>query len=92
MVYASINHIIRDRMVRFMSKKNFSYSYINQDGKLVSGAAATLHEIYTVNGGLKEYHDAIGKAYIEEFVNAHSEIINAGIEATSKRKRFRKIG
>lgn len=72
-----------------MSKKKLNYSYTNQYGKKVSGTAATLHEIYTVNGGLQNYHDTIGKAYIEDFVNAHSDIINAGIEATAKRKNFK---
>ena len=74
-----------------MSRKDPDYSYINKNGRKVSGTAATLHEIYTVNGGLQNYHDTIGKAYIEDFVNAHSDIINAGIEATSKRKRFKVV-
>lgn len=74
-----------------MSRKKLNYSYINENGKKVSGSAATLHEIYTVNGGLQNYHDTIGKAYIEDFVNAHSDIINAGIEATSKRKRLKRV-
>lgn len=72
-----------------MSTKEPDYSYINKDGKKVSGTAATLHEIYTVNGSLKSYNDTIGKAYIEKFVEEHSDIINAGIEATTKRKRFK---
>lgn len=74
-----------------MSNKNPDYSYVNKNGKKVSGAAATLHEIYTINSGLQNYHDTIGKAYIEDFVNTHSDIINAGIEATSKRNRFKVI-
>lgn len=74
-----------------MTHKSPDYSYVNEHGMKVSGAAATLHEIYTVNGGLQNYNDTIGKAYIEEFVNAHSDIINAGIEATSKRNRFKVV-
>lgn len=72
-----------------MSNKNLNYSYTNKNGKTVSGSAATLHEIYTVNGGLQNYHDTIGKAYIEDFVNSHSDIINAGIKATARRKNFK---
>ena len=68
-----------------------NYSYTNQEGKTVSGTAATLHEIYTVNGGIQNYNDNIGKAYIEAFVNEHSDIINAGIEATSKQKQFKVV-
>ena len=72
-----------------MSCGKMAYSYVNENGKKVNGAAATLHEIYTVNGGLQNYHDMVGKAYIERFVSANSDIINAGIKATSKRKRFK---
>lgn len=72
-----------------MSREKMAYSYVNENGKKVNGAAATLHEIYTVNGGLQSYHDMIGKAYIESFVSANSDIINAGIKATSKRRRFK---
>lgn len=74
-----------------MARKKLDYSYINKNGKKVSGAAATSHEIYTVHGGLQNYHDFIGKEYIAEFVNYHSDIINAGIEATSKRNQFKAV-
>lgn len=74
-----------------MSKKNLNYSYTNENGKTVSGAAATLHEIYTVNGGLQNYHDSIGKAYIDAFVNSSSDIINAVIKAASKRKYLKVV-
>lgn len=66
------------------------YSYINEDGKTVSGTAATLHVIKET-GGLQKYHDKIGTAYIQDFVNNHSDIINAGIEATEKRKRLKVV-
>lgn len=69
----------------------YMYSYINKNGKRVSGTAATLHEIKET-GGLQKYHDKIGRAYIENFVDAHSDIINAGIKATSKRKKFKVVG
>ena len=39
----------------------------------------------------QNYHDYIGKEYIAEFVNYHSDIINAGIEATSKRNQFKVV-
>jgi len=74
-----------------MSTKEPDYSYVNKNGKKVSGTAATLHEIYTVNGSLKNYNDSIGKAYIEKFVEEHSDIINAGIEATTKRNRLKVV-
>lgn len=74
-----------------MTRKKLNYSYINDAGKKISGAAATLHEIYTVHGGLQNYHDFIGKNYITAFVNAHSDIINAEIEATTKRNQFKVV-
>lgn len=74
-----------------MTRKKLNYSYINDAGKKISGAAATLHEIYTVHDGLQNYHDYIGENYITAFVNAHSDIINAGIEATTKRNQFKVV-
>lgn len=74
-----------------MSQGKMSYSYVNENGKKVNGSAATLHEIYTVNGGLQNYHDMIGKAYIERFVSANSDIINEGIKETAKRRLFKVI-
>lgn len=74
-----------------MARKNLNYSYINKHGKKVNGTAATLHEIYTVHGGLQNYHDFIGKAYLEHFIKDNSDIINAGIEATSKRRKFKVV-
>lgn len=68
--------------------KNPNFSYINSNGKKVSGTAAALHEIYTVQGGLGNYNNNIGKEYISAFVDAHSDIINAGIEAMSRRKKL----
>lgn len=72
--------------------KDPDFSYINDNGKKVSGAAATLHEIYTNHGGVKNYNDHIGIEYILEFVSSHSDIINEGIEAKSRRKKLRVVG
>lgn len=66
------------------------YSFVNKNGKKVSGTAATLHKIKET-GGLQKYHDKIGKAYIDSFVSAHSDIINAGIEATANREKFKVV-
>lgn len=72
--------------------KDPDFSYINDNGKKVSGAAATLHEIYTNHGGVKNYNDHIGIEYILEFVSSHSDIINEGIETKSRRKKLRVVG
>lgn len=75
-----------------MKKIDIGYSYTNEDGKKVSGTAATAHEIYTVHGGLQNYHDHIGAAYINNFVNEHSDIINNSIIADSRRKQMKVVG
>lgn len=71
--------------------KDPDFSYTNDNGKKVSGTAATLHEIYTNHGGVKNYNDNIGMEYIQEFVSSHSDIINASIEAKSRRKKLRVV-
>ena len=53
--------------------------YKNKNGKLVSGTASLNHYIHTVKGGVQNYNDEIGAAYISEFVKEHSDIINAGL-------------
>ena len=72
-------------------KKNPDFSYINEKGHKVTGAAATLHEIYTVQGGLKNYNDNIGIEYITEFVHEQSDIIQAGLEKKHRRNQFKVV-
>lgn len=67
------------------------FSYINEDGKLVSGAAAFLHHVYTEMGGVQNYNDAVGAAYINEFVKAHSDAINAELAVQARRGRLKRI-
>lgn len=74
-----------------MARKKIDYSYINKNGKKVSGAAATLHAIYTIHGGLQNYHDAIGIEYLKDFVTTHSDRINTNVEAITKRKSFKVV-
>lgn len=59
-------------------------SYKNKNGKTVSGAAETLHNIYTVHGGIEQYNESVGKAYIEEFLRQFGSIVNARILRKSK--------
>lgn len=66
------------------------FSYINEDGKLVSGAAAFLHHVYTEMGGVQNYNDAVGTAYIEAFVKAHSDDINADLAVRARRGRLKR--
>ena len=74
-----------------MNANDPNFSYTNDVGKTVSGAAATLHEIYTVKGGLGNYNDSVGKEYIDAFIKANSIDINANIEAQSKRDNFKVV-
>lgn len=67
------------------------FSYLNEDGKLVSGSAAFLHHVYTEMGGVQNYNDAVGAAYIAEFVRAHSDGINAELAVQARRNRLKRV-
>lgn len=73
-------------------RRDPDFSYLNEDGKLVSGTAAFLHHVYTEMGGIQNYNDEVGKAYIAEFVAAHSDIINDGLEYQARKKRLKLTG
>lgn len=69
--------------------KALYHPYTNDENVRVNGAAALCHYIFTVKGGIQEYNDEIGEAYISEFVKAHSDIINDGLAQKAKRDRFK---
>ena len=69
------------------SIKVFDFSYYNQNGYKVTGAAAFNHFVYTVCGGVQEYNDFIGKVYIEEFIRSHRNNINNSIKQSVKNKQ-----
>jgi hypothetical protein len=71
--------------------KEPDFSYINKTGKLVSGVAAFVHHVYTEKGGVQNYNDAVGAAYITKFVKAHSDDINAELAVQARRGRLKKI-
>lgn len=71
--------------------KKLDFSYINSKGKKVSGAAAFNHHVYTEKGGIQNYNDEVGAAYITEFVRQHSDIINEGITKKAKKSRFKVV-
>lgn len=66
-------------------------SYINDNGKLVTGSAAMLHYIYTVMGGIENYNDSVGEIYIHKFVKHISFEANNDIERNVKKKRFKAL-
>lgn len=68
--------------------KNLYHPYVNDNGKWVHGIAALNHYIFTTKGGLPNYHDEIGEAYIREFLKVHSPIINAGLAQEAKKSLF----
>ena len=74
-----------------MSNKDLYRPYLNKNGKMVHGAAALNHYIYTVKGSIQNYHDEIGTAYISEFVKEHSDVINAGLVKTAKKSKFKSV-
>lgn len=70
-------------------RKDPDFSYINDKGKRVTGAAAFNHHVYTEQGGIANYNDYIGEKYISEFVNQISENVNNNIERDVKKNRFK---
>lgn len=72
--------------------KNLYHPYTNSNGKRVNGSAALNHYIYTAKGGLQNYHDEIGEAYIHKFVKDHSDDIHAYLAQKARRGQFRVIG
>lgn len=73
-----------------MSKK-IDFSYLNEHGKRVSGAAAFNHYVYTEKGGVQGYNDEVGAEYIAQFVRENSDIINEGLEKRARRSRLKVV-
>nr|DAG25593.1 MAG TPA: hypothetical protein [Caudoviricetes sp.] len=69
--------------------KDPDFSYINEKGKKVSGAAATLHEIYTNHDGVGDYNNDVGESFLKEFIKLISKTANLDIQAKSKRKNIK---
>lgn len=73
-----------------MSKKT-DFSYINKNGKRVSGSAAFNHYVYTEKGGIQNYNDEVGMEYLKEFVRQNSDIINEGLAKKARKSRFKAV-
>ncbi len=73
-----------------MSKKT-DFSYVNQNGKRVSGSAAFNHYVYTEKGGVQNYNDEVGMEYLQEFVRQNSDIINEGLAKKARKSRFKAV-
>lgn len=71
---------------------NPDFSYVNKKGKRVAGTAAFLNYVFTEKGGIQNYNDEIGMAYLKQFIKEHSDIINADITKHAKKKRFKVVG
>lgn len=74
-----------------MAKNDPNFSYINENGKLVSGPPALLHYIYTILGGLSKYNDEVCIEYIEVFMEQLSETANKNLSKNAKKKQFKKV-
>lgn len=68
-----------------------NYSYVNENGKLISGPPALVHYIYTVMGGVKNYNDSVGETYIKKFVQSISDEANSEIERKAKKTNLKAI-
>ena len=74
-----------------MDKRELCHPYRNEDGKLVTGAAAFNHYVFTEKGGIQNYHNEIGEAYINHFVNEHSDVVNEKYIKDTRRKKFKRV-
>lgn len=72
-------------------RKDPDLSYMNKNGKRVSGTAAALHFIYDTCQGLSNYNDMIGKIYAEKAVKEFSEDIQKAISRKSKRSHLKVV-
>ena len=59
--------------------KDLYHPYMNENGKIVHGAASLNHYIFTEKGGLINYHDEIGEAYVKAFIKNVSAEVNADL-------------
>ncbi len=73
-----------------MSNKS-DFSYVNKNGKCVSGSAAFNHYVYTEKGGIQNYNDEVGMEYLKEFVHQNSDIINEGLAKKARKSRFKAV-
>ena len=71
--------------------KDLYHPYINENGKLVHGPAALNHYIYTVKGGLPEYMDEVGEAYVHAWITQHSDSIRESLAQKARRDRFKVV-
>lgn len=66
------------------------FSYINKNGKRVTGAAAFNHHVFTEKGGIENYNASVGEEYIKEFVKAKTPTISATLERNARKERLKK--
>lgn len=72
--------------------KSPDFSYVNEDGKRVSGSAASLHHIYTECGGMDGFVAEVSESTIKSLVTQLSDSISDELTKTAKKNRFKKIG
>lgn len=73
-----------------LNEKDLYRPFTNKRGKRVSGTASFLHYLKEV-GGIKNYNDIIGEAYIHAFVKAQSEAIQKSMLAQEKRRHLKSV-
>lgn len=71
--------------------KDPDFSYVNENGKRVSGAPAFVHHVYTEMGGVAEYNEKVGRTYSEEERRLLNERMNEKLERDAKKNRFKAI-
>lgn len=71
--------------------RKLDFSYVNNSGKKVSGAAAFNHYVYTEKGSVQNYNDEVGAEYILQFIRQNSDNINKDIEKKVRRSRIKVV-
>jgi hypothetical protein len=71
--------------------KSLDFSYLNDKGKRVTGAAAFNHYVYTEKGSIQSYNDEVGTEYVSEFVRQNSDTINTGLAKKVKKSQLKVV-
>lgn len=73
-----------------LNEKDLYFSYVNEDGKRVSGTASLNHHIKKV-GGINEYNKRVGRAFLERFMDVYADSIIDDLLTQEEREYLRVV-
>ena len=59
-----------------------NYSYVNENGKTIRGAAAMNHLVYSIFGGYDNFGEAIGRVAVKKHIDSNKTFIQSFIDTT----------